>query len=35
MGISIGPFEFGTDESGGENLIVHAGGMRDYDRQSS
>ncbi|WP_145140947.1 MULTISPECIES: 3-oxoacyl-ACP synthase III family protein [Paenibacillus] len=26
---SIGPFEFGTDGSGAENLIVHAGGMRE------
>lgn len=26
---SIGPFEFGTDGSGGENLIVHAGGLRE------
>ncbi len=32
---SIGPFEFGTDGSGGENLIVPAGGMRERQTTDS
>ena len=31
---SIGPFVFGTDGTGADNLIVRAGGMRDHDRES-